>query len=140
MNERERLTGFMLGAVDFLRRQCSDGSFDRFAEGAKVALQRSGPISGWRQAAGDTVEMCQDLSSAAVAQLDAELLAANLPTLTQMRNRQFRKIQAILDRGAIRSEAQYRLLDSVLSDTAGTILTEAERVRADQLLAAYHAR
>src|SRR5687767_504232 len=118
MNERQRLTGFISGVVDFLRRQSSDGSLDRFAENVEAAMQRSGPISGWREAAADTVEWCQDLAPNAVAQLDSELLAASCPTLSQMRSRQFRKVQSILAQDQLRSEAQYRLLESVLSDTA----------------------
>lgn len=140
MDERQRLTTFITHVVDYLRRECSDGSLDATANSLKESLSHRVPISGLRQAAGDMVEWCQDLSPTSVSRLDAILATANGPTLSQMRNRQFRQLQGVLAQDKLKSAAQYQLLESALADTADSKLSESDRTRANRLLAAYHAR
>jgi hypothetical protein len=140
MDERERLTGFILQTAEQLlaqdKRTSSVASIAEF----RKAITYKTPIPGLRQAARDMVEWCQDLTSERVSILDSKLAAAQLPTLSQMRSREYQRLQALLSQDSLRTAAEYELLKDVLSDTAGTLLSEADRLRANQLLANYHAR
>jgi hypothetical protein len=140
MDERERLTGFILQTAEQLLAQDKrTSSVASIAEFRKAIMYKT-PIPGLRQAARDMVEWCQDLTSERVSILDSKLAAAQLPTLSQMRSREYQRLQALLSQDSLRTAAEYELLKDVLSDTAGTLLSEADRLRANQLLANYHAR
>jgi hypothetical protein len=140
MDERERLTGFILQTAEHLLAQDKRPSSVASIAAFRKAMTHKTPISGLRQAARDIVEWCQDLTSESVSMLDSKLAAAQLPTLSQMRSREYQRLQALLSQDRLRTAAEYELLENVLSDTAGTLLSEADRLRASQLLANYHTR
>jgi hypothetical protein len=109
-----------------------------FVADLKVSVGSTKQVSGLRQAAGDMVEWAVDLSPEMVERLDRRLRTAQLPTLTQMRNSQYRKVHRILAAGALRGEGEYQLLNGMLSDTESTVLSEAEIRRAEDILAKFH--
>jgi hypothetical protein len=94
-------------------------------------------ISGVRMAAADMVEWCQDIEGEALANLDATLNAAQLPTLTAMRDAQYREAVSILARDAVRTEADWHVLNRLVVNVADSPLSPSERDRAERLLLEY---
>ncbi len=90
---------------------------------------------GVRQAIGDIIEQTQDLSLQAVARLDALLLNAGLPTLTEVRAQFWGKIGGIMKRGKVRSETEYYALRNVVES-----MPEAEQSKAWSLLGEFENR
>ena len=89
-----------------------------------------------RTIVSDLLEWTQDLAGNELFVLDQSLAAQTLPTLSLMRSREDAQLTAILQRGFIANEDEYRLLTSRLADTAGSLL-DADRALANQLLAAF---
>ncbi len=89
-----------------------------------------------REFVGDLLAWTQDLSGEDLARIDERFASMNLPTLTSMRDRQFRRLVELIERGNIRSEEEYRLLHERLNDVGPTAHSEALRVRAEQMLGA----
>jgi len=70
------------------------------------------PISGIRQAANDMLEMTRDLNHEQLKVLDAKLEALELPTVTKMRQKNYKKTLQILSREKVKNEAEWRILRS----------------------------
>ena len=96
-------------------------------------------LKGLRQAAADVVEMYQDIKDDDLAALEQRFAAAGAPSLAAMRARRVVDIFRILNRAAIRSDDEWRLLNAVVSDTADRILDESNRAVAQRLLREYEA-
>ena len=125
--EHEQLRGFILEIMSLLPH----------SEETLHPVRATRSLSGLRQASRDMVEMCQDLADDQVAALDARLASKGLPTLTHMRDRRYRSMLAILSRGRIKSDEEFRLLNSFVSDVDSPHLSEANRTRAETLLGEY---
>lgn len=134
-NEREDLIGFVKTTYRFLFARGSQGSviLDEFG---KVDWSAA-PINGIRQAASDAVEMCIDLTGQALSELDAQLDSSGFPTLTAMRYSTYRRAFKVLSRGEIRSDTEWYLLNTLVSSTDETSLSNHERTVAEQLLGKY---
>lgn len=129
IDEIEQLRGFSLAVLESLGVTFSQESLD------PIRTTRS--LRGLREAARDMVEMCQDLAADQVAALDLRLAGDRLPTLSQMRNRRYRNLLAILSRGRIQSDDEYRLVNSFASEIDSPDLSSDVRSRANVLLASY---
>jgi hypothetical protein len=90
-----------------------------------------------RMAVRDVVEWSEDLRGEPLAQLDAQLLAQGLPTLSAMRSTTYRKAIEILARGKIRNEREWHVLNGLITNTADLTLTATERDQADRLVHEY---
>ena len=133
--ERQRLLAFIRVVAQFISDRSCDAGFpfaDIRWEGASLA--------GLRMAAGDFVEWWVDVSGEQLIVLDTVLASAGAPTLTAMRLAEYRTALAVLGRGGIRTEREWRLLNGLLSDTAGRTLTTAEREHAERLVHEYESR
>ena len=102
-DEIEQLRAFSLTVLEFLGVTFSHESLE------PIRTTRSS--RGLREAARDMVEACQDPAADQVAALDLRLAGDGVPTLTQMRNRRYRSLLAILSRGLIQSDDEYRLVN-----------------------------
>ena len=128
-DEIEQLRGFSLAVLESIGLALSPESLE------PIRTTRS--LRGLREAARDMVEMCQDLTADQVAAFDLRLVDDGLPTLTQMRDRRYRSLLAILSRGRIRSDDEYRLVNSFVSDIDAPHLSPDARSKANVLLASY---
>ena len=90
--------------------------------------------------AADMVECCQDLVGDDLSTLDGLLRAQQLPTLTAMRDRSYRRALQILARDAIRNESEWHVLNAYVTDVEDRVLSPEERARADRLLHEYRRR
>ena len=96
-------------------------------------------LKGLRQAAADVVEMFQDIQGDDLVALEERFAAAGAPSLAAMRSRRIVEIFRILNRAEIRSDDEWRLLNTVVSDVADRILDEPGRAVASRLLGEYEA-
>jgi hypothetical protein len=92
-------------------------------------------LGGLRQAARDCVSSAADLSVAKVTEIDAELRAAGLKTLTSYRAEFTRLLVRLLKSGRLRSDSDYYFARNILDDMSIAI-PDADRV----LLAAIAAK
>jgi hypothetical protein len=83
------------------------------------------------------VEMCEDLAPDQVAALDARLERDGLPTLSRMRDRRYRSLLAVLARGRIESDDEFRLVNSFVCEVDSPHLSGAARAKANALLGEY---
>ncbi len=89
------------------------------------------PISGIRQAARDMVEASQDVQGEELNRIDNKLNELNLPSLTNMRQKDLSKFLQILSRNKVKNEDEWYLLRSYLESEE---LDENMRLNAQQLL------
>lgn len=132
--ERERLTRFCILVVRFIFREHPESKTLREFE--RIKWNRSS-LAGIRMAARDAVEWSKDLAGEQLAKLDAKLASEGLPTLTAMRNVNYRKALAVLERDAVRNEEEWEILNGFVADTADLTLTPVERGQADRLVNEY---
>lgn len=85
------------------------------------AFSRSKLLPGLRQAIGDVLETYEDHAPDFIAKADAALAAAGATTLTALWIERSRKFKALLKRGKLRSEGEYRLIESLLSSNTNEI-------------------
>lgn len=90
--------------------------------------------SGLKQAVRDCVTSAADLPLSKVEEIDRELRAANLPTLTSLRAKFTRALAAILKKGCLRSESDYYLAVNLLEDEAACIPLEERRVLEEMIV------
>lgn len=124
-DEKEQLRGFALCVLPRVARPVS-------AE-ALAPIRTSNSLRGLREAARDMVEACADLDPQQLAELDSELHAAGLPSVTFMRNARRTEFARIVSRGSIETSDEYRLLDSFVSDLESG-LDEGTRALVERLL------
>jgi len=96
---------------------------------SQVAVEKFGKakvLVGLRQAVHGHLEDFNDFSPDQVAELDQELRAQGIVTLTELRWRHSRQYAAIRERGRIESESEYYLVKGIL-DEIGPMLWDEER-------------
>jgi len=132
--ERAILVGFLGVVTDHLQQH--GASIEDFR-----LLLNSGfdgyPIRGIRQATNDFIEWTSDFSEEALAELDNDLSARNLPTMTAMRDRSYRKAQVAISRRRISNDTEWYLLNGLISQVDGSSLSRDERTIAEDLVARY---
>lgn len=79
----------------------------RFEE---TPLPVDAPLAGLRMAVGDMLEMTDGMAPADLAEIERRLAEAGAPSLAVIRLRYAKRLNAILKRGVIRSEAEYHLV------------------------------
>ena len=135
--ERERLTRFCILVIRFIFREQPESK--TLQEFERIEWNRSS-LAGIRMAARDAVEWSKDLAGEQLAKLDAELASQGLPTLTAMRNVNYRKALAVLERGAVRNDEEWHMLNGLVADTSDLTLTSVEREQADRLVNEYRSK
>lgn len=104
------------------------------AKVSQVAVEKFGKakvLVGLRQAVNGHLDDFQDFSPAQVAELDQELRAQGIVTLTELRWRHSSQYATIRERGSIESESEYYLVKGIVEEI-GPMLWDEER----ELLAA----
>ena len=136
--ERRRLIGFVRTVFSFQREQApAPGAAP--LESEQIQWDDV-PISGLRMAAADMVEWCQDIAGEPLAYLVATLNAAQLPTLTAMRDAQYREAVSMLARDAVRTEADWHVLNRLVVNMADSPLSASERDQAERLSLEYRSK
>ena len=128
-NEKDKLRGFVLTVLDYVGVTERNSSFD--------PIRRANDLRGLRTAAKDMVEMCQDLDTKRVAELDKLLKENDFPPLSEMRDRSLQRCRRILSQKKIRNDDEWRFLESYVSDVDSDVLTQGDREAANQLLGGY---
>jgi len=86
---------------------------------------------GIRQAVRDCVSSAADLPLSKIEEIDHELRAANLRTLTSLRAEFTRNLAGVLKRGRLRSEEDYYFAVNVIEDGAISMTAEDRRALAE---------
>ena len=128
-DEKEGLRGFVLTILDFVKMPVSDWAME--------PLRKCNKLRDLRTAAADMVEMCQDITGEQLSDLDNLLLEKGFPTLSEMRDRNLRRLREILSEERIRSADDWRFVESFLSDVDSEVLTSKDRETANRILAEY---
>ena len=100
------------------------------------AITRTTSANAARMLVSDLLEWTQDLAGNDLLSLDQALAAQTLPTLSLMRSRQDADLAAVLRRGRITTDEEYRLVHARLADVAST-LSESDRLLGERLLNEY---
>jgi hypothetical protein len=98
-------------------------------------MSRKLAVTGLRQAVNDCIDRSQRFGHAEVANLDAELSARGILTLSELRRRYSRGYAKIMKRGRINNDGEYYLIRNVLDDP--TEKTQDEHGLLQKLLSAY---
>jgi hypothetical protein len=98
------------------------------------AIGQTTSVKAARLLVSDLLEWTQDLAGDALLSLDRALAEQTLPTLSLMRSRQDADLAAVLRRGRISTDDEYRLVHSRLADVA-SVLSDADRALGERLLA-----
>lgn len=107
------------------------------SDSAKEPLRKCDSLRELRTAAADMVEMCQDVTGQQLASLDNLLLEKGFPSLSEMRDRDLRRLRGILSKERIESEDDWRFVESYLADVESKPLTGKDRETANRILAEY---
>ena len=87
---------------------------------------RAKALAGLRQAVNAMIEESQDLEPGQLAEFDDELRAAGSVTLSELRERNARLYRGVRERGAIRDDAEFYVVQAIVEET-GPILSAEER-------------
>jgi hypothetical protein len=104
------------------------------AKVSQAAVEKFGKakvLVGLRQAVNGHLDDFQDFSPAQVAELDQELRARGIVTLTQLRWRHSSQFATIRARGSIDNESEYYLVKGVLEELGPMLLDEEREMLAD---------
>lgn len=97
-------------------------------------------LPGLRMAVNDLLDSSRDFSRESVVAADQFLSGKGCATLSAMRERVWKTVPKILRRGRIRDDEEYYLTMERLNDTSDSGFAQADRVAANQLVAAYEAK
>jgi len=122
--EKEQLVGFVIFIMQEL-------GMDKYLPEDSHSVWLGHPISGIRQVANDMLEATQDISIKELAKLDAKLDCLNLPTLTSMRQKSYKKLLHILSRNHVKNESEWRVLRFF---SESNILNTSESSKTQELL------
>jgi hypothetical protein len=107
----------------------------------KMWAEGPGPaLSSLREAAADVVEMMQELDEPQVEAFEQQLARAGAPSLAGMRQGRVRELFAILHRGTIRDDDEWRIVTAAVADATNRVVDAPTRELADTLLHAYEVR
>jgi hypothetical protein len=112
------------------------------AKVSQAAVEKFGKakvLVGLRQAVNGHLDDFQDFSPAQVAELDGELRAQGIVTLTELRWRHSSQFATIRERGSIENESEYLLVKGIL-DEIGPMLWDEEREILDAMTRRYERR
>jgi hypothetical protein len=129
MGEVEKLRGFILTTYEFAGLGVSDESL--------APIKADGPVTGFRMAARDCAECYEDFNSKKIEELDLLLLSKGLPTITQMYNKNYQKFLSLISKSKIKTDEQFRLLNSFVTEQNGKLASIEERNKAQQLMGTY---
>ncbi|NML04218.1 hypothetical protein [Sphingomonas sp. G-3-2-10] len=91
--------------------------------------------NGLAMAVGDIIEQTESVGGESLSRIDEGLRQAGFPTLTEVRVRFWSRVNAVLQRGIVRSEREYCALRNVVEGRG-----EPDRERAWAMLAAFEER
>ncbi|WP_130618474.1 hypothetical protein [Dyella amyloliquefaciens] len=77
---------------------------------------RSRALEGLRQAANDTIEDAARFSPAEMEAIDGKFRSAGVVTVSEIRRRYSKSLRRIVERGIIRNETEYYLVNGVIVD------------------------
>ena len=85
----------------------------------------------------EVIEMSQDYTGEKLDLLNETLEAKSLPSLTFMRSKESRLVLSIIQRGAIKTDDEFRLLSSFLNETSTKKTSSVSVETVNSLLLAY---
>jgi len=94
-------------------------------------------LTGMMQAANDAIGDLLECSLPRLREINRDMQAAALPSLSALVDDHTRRLDAILNCGKLRSESEYYLVNEVLTDTTRR-LGAAERSRMEHLVGSFH--
>ena len=139
-SEKSRLRDFALAVFEHLVTQDGSSESDFASEHREVLRSPGWTLAQARMAASDIIEMAQDIRGDWLSNLDAALEASGLPTLSAMRNTQYRKLLRILTTGKIGSESEHRLVIAALANLDSGELSNSERIQLEAVLGSHAAQ
>ncbi len=116
-DERSELTAFVTVAFNAVGLLQGDAPF---------VLPSRVSLAGLRTAVGDVLEMTAALNPSEQVEVDRQLADAGAPSLTAIRLRYSKRLAGIVERGVIRSEAEYHLVrnfaEVAAAEASGAVL------------------
>ena len=138
--ELEQLLAFLEFYQEHLRKKPSGPTPDRTLRATveRIAGEygRSKALEGTRQAVNDVLEELADLALESVKVVDEALVAAGLVTLSALRRRYAASYRRVLERGSIKTETEYYLVNGLVVDQASGVSAD-EREKLKAMVSAY---
>ena len=101
------------------------------------ATSLSNAKRGLQMAINDTIEEITDWSPQRIAEADAQLAAAGVFTLSELRKRYSKKYQAILKRGVIRNDTEFYIIKNIRDDGGVEKEETPEGIQIQKMIEAY---
>ena len=99
---------------------------------------KSKALEGLRQAAHDIIESLRYETPEYISRLDISFRSANIITVSEVRHRYDTLYRRILQRGQVRNETEYYLIQGIVSDI--NIVTNEERMQLEKMLHDFETR
>ncbi len=135
-NEKDQLAEFALCVMSFIRDKIVEQGDNPSFLDVEIDYEKAS-LSGVRMAAQDMVDWCQDLTHSDIKILDLRLAQSGLPTITNMRDKAYRRAFSVISNGSIRNDEDYYLLNEYASNLADGSFSNDDRQKMDELLADY---
>ena len=101
-------------------------------------VQNTTKITELRTVFADMLEWSFGFDRKDFDELNQKLNRMNLPTLTKLRDKNYKIFLKILRNGKIINESEYKLVDTYLSNPDTINISEIEREKANEIMADYH--
>src|SRR5262245_40206246 len=136
--EYERLKAFLAVALErFVSPSESPEEHPLAALGRLEMRSPAGALRGLREAVRDMIDMYELAPEVERERLDVRLTARGAPSLRSVQQGRSRAILAIVERGEIRSDDEWRLISGALSDMTDRLLSGVSRDAANAMVARY---
>jgi len=116
-SEKEKLKWFCVELLTFIN-QTEPEEISFISSMIKIAEKTNNKV-GINSLVSDLLEMSEDFKGEKLDTLNEILQSKKLPTLTYMRAKKSRLVLSIISRGAIKTDDEFRLLNSFLDDAIG---------------------
>lgn len=127
--EKSRLRGFILAVLEYLKFPMADSALD--------PIRKSNSLWALRAAATDTIDMCCGMDSPQVESLDTLLQNSDLPTLSEMRERNLQRFRNIVSQNRIKSDADRHFIENYIAGIDADLVSSEEFESVHRMLAAY---
>ena len=119
-------------------------AIDSFSEGLLPSkdemistVEKCKSLSQLRMVLSDMLEWTQDINGAELEEINTNLASMGLPTLSLMRDENYKKLIKIISKGKIGNDSEYNLIMTYLNDIDKSCLSENEISKANKLLFDY---
>lgn len=134
-SEKEKIRNFsieMIKAIDSISKGLLQSKDEMIS-----TIEKCNNLSQLRIVLQDMLEWTQDIKEAELEEIDTNLASMGLPSLSLMRNKNYKKLIKIFSKNKISNNSEYNLVTAYLNDINNSCLSKNEISKANELLFDY---